>query len=129
MQAFEAFFEAANITAEQLLSEDQRPVLIRVLSYHVVPDVAVAAADLVSGAELPTLLEGANLTVGTPVTNIIGTESNATVVAADLKAGKVCMMGRGVSTGKLLQFTDRYVKVHMFQHCSNSPGHMFCIGL
>ena len=89
MQAFASFLTAANLTAEELLSEDLRDTLVNVLSYHVVPDAALASTDLVSGAEVPTLLANATLTVGTPVTTIIGAGSNATVIVPDLKAGKV----------------------------------------
>ena len=89
MQAFACFLDDAGLTAKELLSKALRPTLIKVLSYHVVPDIALASTDLVSGDSLPTLLKGANLKVGTPVTTIIGAGSKAKVIVPDLKAGKV----------------------------------------
>ncbi|KAG0624677.1 hypothetical protein M758_3G266800 [Ceratodon purpureus] len=63
-----------------------------ILEYHIIPLAAVTAAQLTNGQNVPTSLQGYNLTVSktnpTPTTTsvtFIGNATNATVVTADVR--------------------------------------------
>lgn len=60
-QAFRAMLEGMSITMSQLLEDKE--LLMEVLSYHVVPDVALKGSELRNTLYLPTMLTGQNLTV------------------------------------------------------------------
>ncbi|KAL4432870.1 hypothetical protein ABPG77_008196 [Micractinium sp. CCAP 211/92] len=87
--AFAAALAALNFTAEELLGNTE--LLTAVLTYHVVPGVAAKAADLSDGLVLPTLLEGANVTVSIPAPGEVLVLSPgappARVIQADVPSG------------------------------------------
>lgn len=87
--AFAAALAALNFTAEELLGNTE--LLTAVLTYHVVPGVAAKAADLSDGLVLPTLLEGANVTVSIPAAGEVLVLSPgappARVIQADVPSG------------------------------------------
>jgi hypothetical protein len=60
--AFEALLTKLNIDNATLFAPEQNATLINILSYHVVPNASLGAADLVDGP-LPTLLNGEPLNV------------------------------------------------------------------
>ncbi|KIZ06076.1 fasciclin-like protein [Monoraphidium neglectum] len=87
--AFAKLITALKTTPEKLLAD--KALLTKVLSYHVVPVGAAKSTSLKNGQKWATLLKGQDLTVdlskaGTVV--IKGATNSATVVAADVPAGK-----------------------------------------
>lgn len=92
-EAFADLLDTLDISAEELLGSGD--LLFSVLTYHVIPAVAFAA-DLVDGAELPTLNpDGKTLIVdlspgivdtGSPIVTFEGVGSDASVIQADIEA-------------------------------------------
>lgn len=87
--AFAAALARLNFTAEELLGNTA--LLTDVLTYHVVPGVAALAGDLSDGLVLPTLLQGANVTVSIPAAGEVLVLSPGAppsrVIQADVAAG------------------------------------------
>lgn len=85
--AFAALLKKLGTTAEALLAN--KPLLTRVLQYHIVPVVATSS-QLTNGQTLPTLLTGKTLTarVGMGKVRIIGGDVTANVVMPNLTAGR-----------------------------------------
>ncbi|KAF6266038.1 hypothetical protein COO60DRAFT_1676428 [Scenedesmus sp. NREL 46B-D3] len=86
---------ALGITPQQLLEESNRDTLVKVLSYHVIPNGAVLSSQLQNGQQLTTALaDAAPLTVNLKDGKVTfqGGASSATVAAADIKAGRVWCM-------------------------------------
>jgi len=89
-EAFDTRLASLNLTAQQLLDPTNRPLLIQVLSYHVIPAGAIMSSDLTNGMNVSTALANdGNLTVHVMDGNVtfIGPENNATVVVPDIMAG------------------------------------------
>lgn len=69
-------------------TDEEKALLVKVLTYHVVPDIAAFSTDLFDGQSIPTLQGenlGVNLKNGT-VHIIDATDTNATVVMPDVEA-------------------------------------------
>lgn len=82
-----AALTALNLTREVLLADNA--LLLRILSFHVIPSGAVPSSGLTSGQTFPTALAGApalTVTVGDTVT-FAGPTNTVTVVAPDIIAG------------------------------------------
>ncbi|KAI8462205.1 MAG: Fasciclin domain-containing protein [Monoraphidium minutum] len=87
-EAFGKLLAALKMTPEKLLAD--KPLLTKVLSYHVVPAVAQSKS-LKNNQKLPTLLKEQGLTVDLSkagTVTIAGATNKAKVVAADVRAGK-----------------------------------------
>lgn len=82
-----AALAALNLTREALLADNA--LLLRILSFHVIPSGAVPSSGLSSGQTFATLLPGAPpLTVGVGNTvTFAGPTNSVTVVAPDIFAG------------------------------------------
>jgi len=69
-------------------TDEEKALLVKVLTYHVVPDIAAFSTDLFDGQSIPTLQGenlGVNLKNGT-VHILDATDTNATVVMPDVEA-------------------------------------------
>ena len=92
-----AFAELGEARIARLLEEDNEELLRKVLTYHVVPGV-ILAADLVDGASVTTV-EGSRLTVDLDGGATVG---GAPILATDIRAGNgVVHLVGGVLTGNL----------------------------
>jgi uncharacterized surface protein with fasciclin (FAS1) repeats len=86
-KAFQTRLAKLNVTADALLKN--KDLLVKILSYHVIPSGAVYSSQLKNNQTVATALQGATLTVKIYGKNVAfkGPVNKAKVVVADIKAG------------------------------------------